>query len=118
MQHKYVVDPWGARGRGEASNFVIGGSCHKYHFCRDKSSVAATRVFRDKQVFFLAKTRLLFRQKYACRDKRIFVATKPLSRQIFVAINIILFTKLLSRQAYFCRDKHVFVATKHLSRPK
>ena len=41
---------------------IIGGSCHKYHFCRDK-------------------TRPLSRQKYACRDKR-FVATKLcLSRQ-------------------------------------
>ena len=38
----------------------------------------------------------------------IFVATKVLSRQIFVATNI-----TLSRQK-FCRDKHTFVATKHV----
>ena len=42
---------------------IVGGSCHKYHFCRDK-----TRVGRGK-------TRLLSRQKYACHDKT-FVATK------------------------------------------
>ena len=36
---------------------IIGGSCHKYYFCR-------------------GKTRPLSRQKYACQDKHIFVATK------------------------------------------
>ena len=57
-------------------------------------------------------SRILSRQKYACRDKflsrqkyacrgRIFV-----SRQIFVATHT-----CLSRQR-FCRDKHTFVATK------
>ena len=66
---------------------IIGGSCHKYHFCRDKRPVC--RVCRDK------KKRLLLRQKYACRD-RIFVATS-----IF-----------LSRQKTLYRDKHVLVATK------
>ena len=63
---------------------IIEGSCHKYHFCRDKSFC---RVFRDK-------TRLLSRQKYEsiffCRDKR----------------------RSLSRQTHICRDNYVFVATK------
>ena len=50
---------------------IMGGSCHKYHFCRDKHVFVTTKhVFcRDK--------------KYACRDKT-FVPTKLcLSRQIF-----------------------------------
>ena len=42
---------------------IIGGRCHKYHFCRDRK-------------------RILSRQKYVCRDKHNFVATKSvLSRQ-------------------------------------
>ena len=53
---------------------IIGGSCHKYHFCRDK-------------------TRLLSRQKYACRDKTFCTVQR------------------------FCRKKHTFVATKHVFCP-
>ena len=85
-------------------------------FCHDKSMLVATYFCRDK--FFISinicrdkqfcpdKTRLLSRQKYACRDnfchdKKLFVATK-----IFCATNII-----LPRQK-FCRGKHTFVATK------
>ena len=64
-----------------------GGSCHKYHFCRDK-------------------TRLLSRQKHACRDKHNFVATKPVfcrDKSMLVATNTCL------SQQNFCRDKHHFV---------
>ena len=43
---------------------VIGGSCHKYYFCRDK-------------------TCLLLQQKYACRGKTIVAANIILSRQKF-----------------------------------
>ena len=69
---------------------TIGGSCHKYNFCRDKG-------------FKHDKTLLLLRQKYACRDKT-FVTTNIflcLSRQntSFVATKI------------FCHNKHNFVAT-------
>ena len=47
-----------------------GGNCHKYHFCRDKSILAATKLLsrqtnyvrRDKLVFF-ATSILLSRQK-------------------------------------------------------
>ena len=48
---------------------TIGGSCHKYNFCR------------DKHVFCRDKTRVLSRQKYACGDKHVSVATNILSRQ-------------------------------------
>ena len=54
----------------------------KHVFCRDKSVLAATKRLSRQNVF---------------------VATKLLSRQIFVAINTCL-----------CRNKHTFVATKHL----
>ena len=58
----------------------------------------------------------LSRQKYACRDKYIFVATNRILLRQFK-------TRLLSRQKYacrdkylslqrFCRGKHTFVATK------
>ena len=93
-------------------------------------AVAATSTFLSQQNTSFVAT------KYACGDKsfvgtklclspqNIFVATKPLSRQISVATNInlsrqnrsfvgLVATKLLSRQkTCFCRDKHVFVATK------
>ena len=84
---------------------TIGGNCHKYHFCRDK-------------------THLLSRQKYGCRDKQ-FVAKKCLSRQncchdkYLSRQNYVLSrqtrvcrdkTRLLSRQKYGCLDKS-FVVT-------
>ena len=69
------------------SRCIIGGSCHKYNFCRDKSFVTTKRVFAP--------------QKYACRDKIMFVAENICREQGFVATKI------------FCRDKHnIFVATK------
>ena len=68
------------------SSTIIGGSFHKYHFCRDK-------------------TRLLSRQKDACRDK-----TYLFSRQTYFCRDK---THVLSRQTLVSRtDKHVFVATK------
>ena len=80
-------------------NSIVGGSCHKYDFCRDKH----------------AKTRLLSRQKYACRYFFLFYFFKLYKHVLylspnnsFVATNII-----LSRQK-FCRNKHIFVATKDL----
>ena len=78
---------------------IIGGSCHKYHFCRDKRMLVATNrksIFSSSFVLFS----FLF-----------------LTRQIFVVTNNFVARKLLSRQSYFCRDKrrvlkHMFVATK------
>ena len=81
------------------SKRIIGGNCHKYHFCGDKPHVC-----RDKYI--------LSRQAYFCQGKHVFVATKyvfcrdKLSRQkYFIATNII-----LSRQKC-CRGKQTFVAT-------
>ena len=47
---------------------IIGGSCHKYHLCQDKSFVMTN-------VCCHGKICLLMWQKYACHDKT-FVATK------------------------------------------
>ena len=73
--------------RVSTSISIIGWSCHKCNFCRDKHATKVLPREREKL-------------------KR-FVETKRLSQQIFVATNII-----LSRLAYFCHDKHGFVATK------
>ena len=88
------------------SFIIIGGSCHKHDFCRDK-------FCHDQHVFVATvvcvccdKTCLLSWQKYACRDKS-FVMTKwsLLQQTRFVM------TKLLSQQMFvttkhaFCHDK-------------
>ena len=81
---------------------IIGGSCHKYHFCRDKSFVAIntclwrhTRICLDKTRSFVCY--FFPRQKYACRNEIMFVAAKY----------------IFSRQK-LCRGKHTFVATKDM----
>ena len=51
---------------------IVGGGCHKYHFCRDKILC----LCRDEG--------FLSRPAYFCRDKHVFVAIKvSLSRQKF-----------------------------------
>ena len=82
--------------------FTIGGSCRKYHFCRDKSFVTTslllsrqTRVCRDKTCFLSQQKHTCLLQQKFCHGKHTFVVTKDV----------------------FCRNKHVcldkkFVATK------
>ena len=55
--------PWQLRA-------ILGRSCHKYHFCRDK-----THLLSRQNSSFVA-TKVLSRQAYVCRDKR-----RVLSRQ-------------------------------------
>ena len=76
------------------SSFNIGGSCHKYHFCRDKHTSFSTKYVSvsTKHVFCGGKA-----CKYLLRQTR-FVSTSILLR--------------VSRQTYLFRDKHNFVATK------
>ena len=100
-----------------ALGIIIGGNCHKYHFCPDKR-------------------RLLSRQKYACRNKS-FVATKSclLRQNIFVTTNIchnkhnFVATTFLLWQTRVCRDKTrllswqnyvsiIFVATNNFAMTK
>ena len=59
---------------------IIGGNCHKYHFCRDKTCLLSqqTRSFVSTSVLlsgqktcfvFVATKICLSRQNYVCRDK-------------------------------------------------
>ena len=56
---------------------IIGGSCHKSHFCRDKSlclsrqntSFVATKVCLPRQNCVFVATNVLWRQTYFCRDQ-------------------------------------------------
>ena len=74
-------------------NHIIGGSCHKYDICGDK-------------------TRLLCWQKYACRDKHVFVATKHLfcHDKCTLAAKKVLFyrDKIMFGLTNICRDKNIF----------
>ena len=48
----------------DISHCIIGGSCHKYNFCRNKHLFVATII-----VFVATKTNLS-QQKYVCRNKK------------------------------------------------
>ena len=79
-----------------------------YHVCFRGCMIPSCIAFYFVLYFMnRKKTRLLWRQKYACRNKTV-VATKLCyyAEQIFVATNT-----CLSRQM-FCHDKHTFVARK------
>ena len=68
---------------------ITGGSCHKYHFCRDKSFVATNTCLSRQNPSFAATKVSLSREKYFCRDKS-FVATSILlscQKTCFVATN-------------------------------
>ena len=99
---------------------IIGGSCHKDHFYRDKKRFLSRQKYacRDKHIFVainVCRDKYLLRQTSFClQDKLTFIATNTcLSRQTFVA------TKVLSRQAYFCRDKrHVLLRQTRVCRDK
>ena len=89
---------------------MIGGSCHKYHFChvcRDKSMLVAPKrlprhVRRDKLTFTTTKHVFVTTQHVFCRNKT-FVRVCRNRNTVM--------TKVLLWQAYFCRDK-AFVTTK------
>ena len=85
--------------------YIIGGSCHEYHFCSNKHVfVAQTCVCHDK--CFVMKCVLLSQQKFCC-NRIMFVTTNCCNKHVFVMTHI-----LLSQQKMFCRSKHVFVVTK------
>ena len=77
---------------GNGSSAIIGGSCHKYHFCSDKYVFVATNMCLSRQnKSFVATKVCLSRQN---------VYLSCICRDIYVATN----TYLL-RQT-FCRDKN------------
>ena len=63
---------------------IIGGSSHKYYFCRDKHVFVEANICRD-QTFVATKILCRDKHNFVCHDKHTFLATKDL----------------------FCRDKHV-----------
>ena len=63
---------------------ISGGSCHKYHFCHDKTDLLLQqniyvtlwqRFCRNKHTFVVTKKDLFWQQTCVCHDKT-FVATK------------------------------------------
>ena len=100
-----VTDVWVTWGV-----FIVGGSCHKYHFCHDKCFVATntcllwqTCVCHDKTYLFFMTMVCLSRQNFCC-DRVIFVVTK-----LFVTN---MQTCLLWQM--FCCNKHAFIMTKDM----
>ena len=86
---------------------LIGGSCHKYHFCRDKTFC---RDKKGKKKKFVATN--ICHDKRFVTTKNIFVATSILlSRQktCYVATNTCLWRQTFCRQK-FRRDKIILVA--------
>ena len=77
---------------------IIGGSCHKYHFCRGKHTFVATNTCLSRQNTFF------------CRDKSMLAVTKNVSRENCLSRQIATKIICLSRQKFY-RDKHIFVAT-------
>ena len=61
-------------------NAIIGGSCHKYHFCEqshENTSFVATKVCLPPRFTFVN----FVATKYISHDKYVFIATEVLSRQ-------------------------------------
>ena len=90
------------RIRSRRTTTIIGGSCHKYNFCRDKY-LSRQKFCRDK--ITLVVTKVLSRQAYLCRDKR-----RVLSRQIHNGQNVssagaATSIYFLSRETCVCHDK-------------
>ena len=82
---------WGFRS-------IIGGSCHKHHFCRDKHGFALT-----KHAF--------------CRDESMFVTTKVcLSQERFLLQ--VYFCDVLVAKCVFCHDKSFVTTNTCLSQQK
>ena len=129
------------------SSCMIGGICHKYHFCCEKKKIDtflsqlnvsyfATNVklcllnnviyVYDKHFYFCRdKRRVLSRQNYVCRDKYLSPQKYACHHKSFVATSILLsrqnicrYKSFVATKDRFCLDKHVFVATKVLSRQK
>ena len=53
---------------------IIGGSCHKYNFCRDKTRLLSFVATNTATKVILSSNLPLSRQRYACHNKT-FVAT-------------------------------------------
>ena len=115
----------------ERTETVTGGSCHRYHFCGDKSfvcrhkSFVMTNICCDKyiilsrQAYFyrdkLPQVSFLSRQKYVCRHKNCQHKTFVMTDICCDKHNFVTTSLLLSRQA---ATSIIFVAKKNVCRHK
>ena len=95
---------------------IIGGSCHKYHFCRDKSFVmwqnfcavcrrktfVATNICRNKKNFVATN---ICHNKQFCRDKTTSILLSRQIRALSQQKCALYFWQLPPVIAYFCREK-------------
>ena len=111
---------------GGVEGGIVGGSCRKYNFCRNKTCLLLQRKYAfvttkilchnkhnlvATKVLSWQKTCLLH-QKYACHNKTFVITRLCLLQQIFIVTNILL------RQAYFCPGKRCVLLWQNLSRDK
>ena len=94
---------------------IIGRSCHKYHFCHDKSFVTTKiclpqQVLSWQNIFVMTNTKVLSWQAYFCCDKRWVLSWRT---HVYCDKHISVVTKFWLRQNYVCRDK-TFVMTKYV----
>ena len=97
---------WILRATPWKLNLIIGGSCHKYNFCCDKSLVARNTCLSWQTCVCHNKTCLLLQQKHACHDKTLSWQNYVCHDKSLVATNTCL------SQQKFCLHKHTFVSTK------
>ena len=69
--------------------YIIVGSCHKYHFCCDKRFVVTNTCLSQQILVCHDKTHLLLRHNTAFAVTNMFVATN------------------ICHDKTFCRDKHL-----------
>ena len=96
--------------------YINGGSCHKYNFCRDKQVFVTTKHVFCHDKCMLVMTKVLSRQNYVCCNKTSVTTNIWCSKRNFVM------TKVLSQQTCLCVcfDKmcllqQIFVTTNILS---
>ena len=80
------------------TQIMIGGNCHKYHFCCDKIALLQ-QIFVATNTF--VTTKVLSHQTYFCCNRRIFCCSK----HMFVT------TKEILSQQNFCCGKVMFAVT-------
>ena len=68
---------------------VIGRSCHRYHFCCNRSFVM-TNICLSQQNMSFVMTKVCLSWQNCCHDKHVFCLDKYLSRQKFCRDKIIL----------------------------
>ena len=114
---------WGGggecKGPQEGLLNIIGGSCQKYHFCRDKGFVVtntclswqkyATKLLSWQNIFVVTSI-LLSQQNLFCHNKSMLVMT------IFVVVATNICRDKFCCTKHVCCNKHNFVATKVLLR--